>query len=233
MSGPDGSITKRDQRREDRRLKLRESQAQRQRERARRIMRQRLQRGAMFAGTFIVVALVAVFVIHRGGSTPASAPGASQHIQYTTPANGDVRDGLSCATQEGQLLHFHVYLALYENGQQVTVPANTGITNTCIYPLHVHAGEADIIHIESATQTNYTLGEFFAIWGEPLTATQVGNVHVDSSHPLIFETVDSTGKVTVVRGDPWNIQLASHETIYILYNSPHVQATPYTNWGNL
>jgi len=233
MSGPGGSFTKRDQRREERRLRLAASQTQRQRERARRIMVQRLQRGAALAGTLIILTIVAVLVTHRSGSPRASAPGGAQHIQYTTPANGETRDGLTCATQEGQLLHFHAYLALYENGQQIMIPPNTGITSTCIYPLHVHAGEPDIIHVESATQTDYTLGEFFAIWGEPLTPSQVGTLHADAGHPLVFEVVDSTGKVTVVHGDPWNILLTPHETIYILYNSSHVQVTPFANWGNL
>jgi hypothetical protein len=46
----------------------------------------------------------------------------------------------------------------------------------CIYWLHTHTSDG-IIHVESPTQRVYTLGNFFDEWHQPLTATQIANVH--------------------------------------------------------
>ena len=47
-------------------------------------------------------------------------------------------------------------------------------TGSCFYWLHVHADDG-IIHIESPSTTQtFTLGQFFAEWGGPLSTTQVG-----------------------------------------------------------
>ncbi len=67
---------------------------------------------------------------------------------------------------------------------------------TCLYPLHVHDGEPNIIHIESPIQKTYTLGNFFDIWGQPLSATQVMGNKTDSTHKLVFEVFDASGKLT-------------------------------------
>lgn len=45
----------------------------------------------------------------------------------------------------------------------------------CYYWLHVHAQDG-VIHIESPSKRRYTLGDFFAIWRQPLTFTRVGPV---------------------------------------------------------
>ena len=47
-------------------------------------------------------------------------------------------------------------------------------TGSCFYWLHTHA-EDGIIHVESPSTTEtFTLGQFFAEWGIPLSSTQVG-----------------------------------------------------------
>ena len=43
----------------------------------------------------------------------------------------------------------------------------------CFYWMHVHAQDG-IIHIESPTPKTYELGQFFDIWGLPLSSTQIG-----------------------------------------------------------
>ena len=195
-------------------------------------------RYASLGGGLLVFALMAFLIVHAvtgGGSGTTSLHSNGQHTQYTTPATGETREGMQCYTQEQTAYHIHTYLAIYVNGQQVQVPPNTGIAATCIYPLHVHdgAGEQNIIHVEAPSQQTYTLGQFFAIWGQPLSSTQVGDHKADATHTLKFVTIDESGKQTVVTGDPWNIPLTAHETIVILYNSPNVQPTPYANWSGL
>lgn len=233
MSGPGGITTKRDQRRDTRRAQFQQRQAERKRTRERQIRTQRIRRYSIIGGGILLIAVVAFFVVNAviGANQP------HKHSQYTTPAAGEAREGLSCLGTEGLVEHFHVYLAIYANGQQVQVPGNTGIVpqgsnSACFYQLHVHSipGDDNIIHIESATQDPYTLGQFYAIWGQILTKTQAGDYKADATHKLVFETVDGKGKVTSVTGDPWDIKLAPHETIYVLYNSPNVTPAPFTKW---
>ncbi|HEY7878203.1 MAG TPA: Ig-like domain-containing protein [Gemmatimonadaceae bacterium] len=112
--------------------------------------------------------------------------------------------------------HYHVHMSLIVNGQQMAIPLGIGIMNaflrgdslaiagTCFYWLHSH-DRTGIIHVEPAvTGRTFTLGEYFDIWGEPLTT---GNV------------AGNTGPVTVYVngaryfGDPRAIQLAAHQEI--------------------
>jgi hypothetical protein len=143
---------------------------------------------------------------------------------------------MSCLGTEGTLEHIHMYLAIYIDGQQYSVPGNTGIVplnnGECFYPLHVHsdAGDANIIHEESPSHDTYTLGAFFDIWGQQLSRTQVLNNKVDATHKLTFVTFDGNGKKTVVTGNPLDIAFTPHETIYILYNSPNVTPKPFTQF---
>ncbi len=233
MSGPGGMITKRDQRRETRREQYQRRQSERQAERLRQLRQQRIRRFSLIGGGIVIVLLLALgisqFVIRSNqGNTPNSL---NAH-----PATGQTVDGLQCLSAQGGALHIHQYLDLYVNGKQVTIPEGTGIVNSanCLYPLHVHLGEPNIIHNESDQQNvSFTLGQFFDIWGVKLSSSQVGGYKVDSAHKLVVKLIDKSGNVTTYTGNPYTMPLGDQATIYLLYNSPNVQLKPYTNWSNL
>jgi hypothetical protein len=95
-------------------------------------------------------------------------------------------DGISCETSEQLLFHIHAHLAVYVDGHPKLIPAGVGIGppldfddtgfvvgGSCFSWLHTH-DESGVIHIESPVQRTYTLGNFFDVWGQPLSATQVG-----------------------------------------------------------
>jgi hypothetical protein len=93
MTGPDGSMTNRDNRRNARRAQFEMRQAERHLERGRKIRRQRLQRFAIIGGGIIVFLLISFFIIHAViGSGGTSTP--PHHSSYTTPAGIASRDGL-------------------------------------------------------------------------------------------------------------------------------------------
>ena len=46
---------------------------------------------------------------------------------------------------------------------------------SCFYWIHTHTGDG-VVHIESPLRRRFTLGDFFAIWQLPLSASQVGPV---------------------------------------------------------
>jgi hypothetical protein len=153
----------------------------------------------------------------------------------STAATGQTVDGIQCNASEQVAFHVHTHLSVYVNGQLRPIPAGIGIVapaaqstpegpfyaaTQCYYWLHVHAQDG-VIHIESPPGHTYTLGEFFDLWRQPLSANQVG---------------PATGKLTtyvggrLYRGNPRNIRLGSHLDIQIDVGTPVV--SPRTvNWA--
>jgi hypothetical protein len=172
-----------------------------------------------------------------GATGPENVPiPAAPVLAATSPATaGQAIDGIGCDTSEQTLFHIHTHLTIFVNGQQRQVPAGIGIpgavatqtpqgpfidSGTCFYWLHTHAADG-IIHIESPVKRTYTLGEFFAEWGQPLSSSQAGPAH---------------GKVTVIvngqvfKGNPRDTPLGSHENLQLEVGSPLV-APETINWA--
>lgn len=234
MSGPGGTVTKRDQRRATRQQQFQQRQEERRRQRQREIQRQRLTRGGLIGAGVLLVIILAIVIsqfVLRGNSSPGA--GGSVSLQ-THPATGQTVDGMTCLPQQGGGMHIHQYLELYINGQRVEASPGIGIPQSaqCLYPLHVHDNEANIIHNEAAAPTTFTLGQFFDVWGVKLSSSQVGQYKVDQSHKLVVEVFDANGKMTTITDNPYNLQLQDQETIYILYNSPNVKPVAYNGWAS-
>ena len=73
--------------------------------------------------------------------------------------------GIKCDSMEHSSYHIHTELLIFINGKSFNVPENIGILpdNHCLFWLHTHQNDG-IIHIESPTDSTFTLGQFFAIW---------------------------------------------------------------------
>jgi hypothetical protein len=139
------------------------------------------------------------------------------------PTGGSAQtiDGIACESGERLEYHVHAHVAIYVNGEQLTVPAGTGITNSCIYWLHTH-DFSGVIHIESPAQQNFTLGQFFAVWGQTLSAEQLMSYSADASHQV----------QAYVNGQPWSgdpasIPLDAHAVIVLEYGPPFVSPPSY------
>jgi hypothetical protein len=169
------------------------------------------------------------------GPESVPVPSAPALAGTSSAATGQTVDGISCQTSEQTVFHIHTHLTVFVNGQQRQVPAAIGIlgavaqqtpvgpfigSGTCFYFLHTHAADG-IIHIESPVQRTYTLGDFFDVWGQPLSSDQAG---------------PAKGKVTVIingkvyTGNPRNAPLGSHENLQLEVGTPLV--APMTiNWA--
>lgn len=103
--------------------------------------------------------------------------------------------------------HYHAHLALLADGRRATVPAFIGIdqTHQCLYWLHTHDATG-IVHIESPDTRSYTLGAFFDVWGQPLSATRAGPLQGRLKVFVRDRRVD---------GDPRNLVLHAHDLITI------------------
>lgn len=140
-------------------------------------------------------------------------------------ASGNAVDGIQCLGAEQTLFHIHAHLAVFVNGAARQIPYGVGITNpqvqssaqgpfvgggSCFYWLHTHVADG-IIHIESPVQRTFTLGDFFDIWGQPLSATQVGSAR----GPV---TAIYDGELDL--GDPRDIPLEAHAQIQLEVGRP-------------
>jgi hypothetical protein len=121
--------------------------------------------------------------------------------------------GLPPLPQEGTVIHIHQHLDVYVDGKKVTVPALIGIGESGGQPffaeLHTH-DPTGIMHVESATQSQFTLGQFFAVWGVPLSANGIGSLK-GPVHAWVG------GKP--LTGDPTRIILAPHQEIVLAYGA--------------
>jgi hypothetical protein len=169
--------------------------AQRRRERKRR---------AWFAiGCVLAVGLAAAGItVALSGASPKPRPIPAGSLgpegialEHGTPlaslaqaATGKTVEGVQCNGNEQVAYHIHTHLAVYVNGALRPISPGIGIVapvaqqtangpfysaTNCYYWLHVHTQDG-VIHVESPTTRSYTLGQFFAVWGQPLTTTQVG-----------------------------------------------------------
>jgi hypothetical protein len=194
-----------------------------------------------------LVSAVTVAVVHRGGQAAAGAGGGlgAEGIPLETgaplasisgAAGGGTADGIPCDASEQVAYHIHAHLAVFVNGASRSIPYGIGVvtpsvTDTpqgpyagatrCYYWLHTHASDG-VIHVESPTARQYTLGNFFDIWRQPLGRTQVG---------------PATGAVTAYvngaryTGDPRGIVLREREDIQLDVGTPTVPPQPL-DWSN-
>jgi len=143
-------------------------------------------------------------------------------------ANARQIDGISCQAGEQVLFHIHAHLTIFVDGVPRQVPAGIGIAPpyevertgsgafiagaTCFMWLHTHSADG-IIHTESPIHRTYTLGDFFDIWGQPLSRGRVG---------------PARGPVTalfnggVFTGNPRQIPLLAHAQIQLEVGKPLV-----------
>ena len=155
----------------------------------------------------------------------------------TTRAGASI-DGIACRTlaKATAKYHVHAHFAIYVKGKMMRLPAGIGITKPqlvehyasgvfddvgvydCLYWLHTHTADG-IIHVEAPAKQNFTLGQFFDIWNQPLSSTRVGPDH---------------GKVTIfengkrLTGNPRLVPLLPHAAIQIDVGNPVVSFQPFS-----
>jgi hypothetical protein len=102
---------------------------------------------------------------------------------------GQTIQGVTCQPAEKVAFHTHSHLTIFVGTKAYQVPYGIGIgppiqgipTNagafveagSCFMWLHTHASDG-IIHVEAPKRQSFTLGQFFAVWGIPLTTARVG-----------------------------------------------------------
>jgi hypothetical protein len=156
---------------------------------------------------------------------PNNLPGIATTTAPWNPEIANLRArlkdlGLPALAAEGSALHIHQHIDLNIDGNAVSVPAGIGINEAggFISPIHTH-DTSGLIHVESNVVRDFTLGQFFDIWGVRFAVDCIGDYCADATHTL---KVYADG--TLVPGDPRSLVLAAHQEIMVVYES--VSSTP-------
>jgi hypothetical protein len=157
-----------------------------------------------------------------GALTAKRPPGPTATLDPATdPGDGDspsggqgqTVDGIPCEKNERLTYHVHAHLRILKDGAPQPVSAYVGVPGApllprCFYWLHTH-DRSGLIHMEAPAERTFTLGQFFDIWGWPLTSTRVVKLPVPPGQMTVF--VDGQPYA----GDPRQIELRRHTRVVI------------------
>lgn len=191
----------------------------------------------MAAGILVFLGLAYFYFTHRAvpkpvsdanvSVTPDTLPGIQIGEAPWEPGLKHLRErlniiGLPALLEEGTGLHAHQHLDLFIKGKPVPVPALIGVnvTERYISPIHTHDTTGEI-HIESPTVKNYTLGQFFDIWGVRLSSKCIGAYCEGPPNSLeVYVNGEPAAE------DPRSIALTDHQEIVIAYGTPQERPNP-------
>lgn len=140
--------------------------------------------------------------------------------EWTHTGNAAV-DGVTCAKSEDY--HRHALVSIYLNAQRLALPTSIGRAS-CHYELHTHDGSG-VVHIETDVPKTFTLGQFFALWGQPLSTAGVAGLPGTPAYYIV-----DNEKITRYTGDPGAIVLDPHREVLIVTGTPPTQVPRY-NWN--
>jgi hypothetical protein len=116
---------------------------------------------------FFLIVVVALAVLSRGGAADRAA-------------------SLRCDTTPQLAVHYHAHLDLFYAGRVVPVPGQVGVVQACRYWLHTYSADG-VVHVQgpaAVASRQFTMGDFFWVWGQPLSSRQVATLKVGRGQQL-------------------------------------------------
>jgi len=144
--------------------------------------------------------------------------GAYAAAPYFDPYRNFTRD--TCIASEPY--HIHPYLRITINGNWYPVPTDIGISPTCTRPLHTHTPSDPStgfvqLHVEGPVAKDFTLGDFFAVWGQPFSSTRILSYTADGTN-VVRMTVGLVGGGPGAPSDQYGaLVLRDQQAIEIFY----------------
>jgi len=164
----------------------------------------------------LVVLLASRQTVSSGASHPGPVvPASSDPHRPAAPffkgvADGALPDGVGCSHAPETQVRFQSHIDLFSDGKPVTVPGGIGVLPTCAYWVRTESA-GGLITVGSPQQRAFDVGDFFDIWGAPLSRTQMLSFTAGPGTPL-RAFVD--GKL--VKGDPRTILLQDQREIALV-----------------
>jgi hypothetical protein len=178
-----------------------------------------IKQSALIASFILVIAML----VTNGESAQTDSSAARLPGLQTGPAPWlpDIENllarlkviNLPALYEEGNALHIHQHLDILINGKPVTVPSGIGINPIArfISPLHTH-DVSGVMHVESDVKRDFTLGQFFDVWGLRFSQSCIGGYCAKGADKL---RVFVNGKP--VSNDPRGLVLRDHQEIAVVY----------------
>jgi len=135
-------------------------------------------------------------------------------------------DGVTCDAGMSDNYHVHVHLAIIKDGVMRAVPEFIGLPGNCFYETHTH-DNTGVMHIEALAYKDFKLGNFFTVWGQPLSKNNAAGF---TGEP-IKTYINDNGDVWEYQGNPADIDMISHRSITIQVGSD-ISEIPSYNWGD-
>lgn len=204
------------------------------------------------AFVILVVALAFGFTITACGGSSSKPTVEPTSVVWPAPSDPMAlarKAGLQPETAERLQYHVHSHLDVFVDGQRVVVPAGIGIDITnpgvhtftengeksyggiskacdapCISPLHTH-DVTGVLHTESATRKNNTLGQLFVEWDQRLDANCVSTYCKPAKTIVVY--VD--GKR--FDANPATIPLTNRKEIAIVIGNPPAEVPTTGDFG--
>jgi hypothetical protein len=124
---------------------------------------------ALVIGTLVIIVGIAVWA------------GTASSGKLASMSTRDI--ALLCTTDMATQFHIHPHLDIVVNGQKQVIPAEIGITDTCMNSIHTH-DDTGTLHVEAPEKRDFTLGDFFAVWGKTFTKDQILGSKADATHTI-------------------------------------------------
>lgn len=112
-------------------------------------------------------------------------------------------------------VHRHAHLDLFVDGDRVDVPAGIGLDadDVPVSPVHTHNADG-IVHVESPVERDYTLADFFRVWGLRADGGCLGG-RCASGDRALHVFVDGAE----VAADPARVQLLDQRQVVVSYGT--------------
>jgi hypothetical protein len=171
-------------------------------------------------------------IVNGGTITATSQVGTNVFAEGSTATGGSGAPvaGVNCGPANLTATKW-THLSIVRNGEQIAIPGRAGIVRdannvlVCVYNIHTHSNDhSGRVHTEGAVAATYTLGQFFAIWGMPLTTSDVAGLGV----PLTKVYTVDNNSVSEFTGDPATIEMTSNRHIVLQLGSAITQIPVYT-----
>lgn len=166
---------------------------------------------AIYIGASMIIATIALDISFSVGEDVfSSAPNM-------TPI-----DGIRCDTMEFTKFHIHAHLGIFVDDKPFTVPSQIGIDpeGRCLYWLHTH-DDSGVIHIESPTEREFTIGNFIDIWSQTLNNTQLFDTKsLNDTNSMLGVYVN--GVRVPASTDFRTISMNAHDEIALIFG--HIEA---------
>lgn len=187
----------------------------------RRIARtERRRQLAWIVGITIAVAAGVFFFTNRNerDTSTVDLPG---ELETKAPWDANAAESAARATAlglpaEGTTMHEHADVEIFVHGTKEQVPTDIGIDPEAgtIQSIHTH-DDTGLVHLESSESREFTLGEFFGVWGVRFTPSCLGAYCNDGDNRLqVFVDGDE------LTDNLQDVQLDDQTVIVVTYGTP-------------